>query len=229
MKELPRFQLEKLKIHVFRDNKREGQPMDTLEVMFNPESYSQFYENSYANNYQGIRTSGRKALFKFARPEYLALTLLLDHTTITPVYQNKDNTDIYQKVEDFLKVTSYVDGEIGEPKYLQIEWGKLMFACRLVSVDIKYQFFNREGIPLRASLETKFMKDVDDDKRQKIAEKSTNDLAKFKRIDSDDTLPLLAYNAYGNANRAISIAQANGLNSIRQLTPGTKIKIPGRI
>jgi hypothetical protein len=226
MQELPRFQLEKLKIHVFRDNKREGQPMDTLEAMFNPESYSQTYENSYVNNYKGIRTSGRKAQFKFARPEYLNLTLLLDHTMITPTYQNKDNVDIYQKVENFLKITSYVDGEIGEPKYLQIEWGKLMFACRLASVSVQYQFFNREGIPLRASLEAKFMKDIDDDKRQKIAEKSNNELAKIKRVDADDTLPLLAYVAYGNPNMAIDIAQANSLNSIRQLTPGTKIKIP---
>lgn len=228
--ELPRFRLEKLKIYVFRDDKRQGHPVTTLEAMFNPETYSQHYENIYVNDYQGIRTSGRKSLFKFARSEYLTLTLLLDHTTITPTYStDSGNMNVYQKVTNFLEVTSYVDGEIREPKYLQIEWGTLIFSCRLVSVDVKYQFFNRAGIPLRASLETKFVKDVDDDKRQKTADASYAAVTKGKWISSSDNLPLIANSLSGDSQSVIRIAEANQLNSIRDLPVGTQIKIPNNI
>lgn len=153
------FSLEKLKIQVYGNRLRYGVSKDTFEVMFNPESYSLKYQNVY-HSYQGINTIGRKAMYSLSKPNQLSLKLILDDSGITDRFAGgiigatsvigkiKGKNDVYKKVDKFLKLTTYMDGKIHEPKFLKVEWGDLNFDCRLQSVDIQYTLFNRSGQPL---------------------------------------------------------------------------------
>ncbi|MEQ9369570.1 MAG: hypothetical protein RIG63_11150 [Coleofasciculus chthonoplastes F3-SA18-01] len=215
------FKLEKLKIYVYKDKKQIGVPQDTFEVMFNPESYSLKYENKY-QEHQGMNTSGSSLKYALSKPTHLSLTLILDGTGVTP----GGRKDVYKEVNRFLTLTTHMDGETHEPKSLKIEWGDLIFNCRLGSVDIKYTLFNRSGQPLRAELQTEFSGDIEDSKRVKQENKNSPDLTHKRIIKAGDNLPLMANQIYGDPAYYIQLAAANNLNNFRKLNVGTSISLP---
>ena len=230
------FKLEKLKIRVYENSDRIGLPQETFEAMFNPESYSLKYENVYQSD-QGINTSGRRAKYSLSKPHNLSLKLILDDTgvadyglsgfaTASLAGKLRGTKDVYKQVNRFLKLTTYMDGEIHEPKYLKIEWGDLIFDCRLQSVDVNYTLFNRSGQPIRAELNTVFIGDIQDSKRLKKENKSSPDLTHTKTVKSGDKLPLMAQEIYGNSAYYLQLARANNLNNFRKLKTGTNIKLP---
>lgn len=246
------FKLEKLKIQVYGNRLRVGLPQGTFEVMFNPESYSLKYENVY-QTYQGINTSGRNAKYSFSKPKNLSLKLILDDTGVADygmfgleaapfvvkaaafvgkLTGEKDvdkligQKDVYKQVQKFLQLTTYMDGELHQPKFLKIQWGDLIFDCRLASVDVNYTLFNPSGHPIRAELNTVFIEDIPDSKRVKQEGKSSPDLSHSRTVKSGDKLPLMAQEIYGDSAYYIQLARANNLNNLRKLKVGTNIKLP---
>lgn len=224
------FKLEKLKIQVFSDRERIGSPLpgQTFEVMFNPESYSQSYENVFQKT-QAINTSGSEAKYAMSKPSDLSLKLIIDGTGvstygITNVLGGK--MDVYKKVEDFLQKTSYMDGKTHEPKFLIIAWGKLNFKCRLKSVTVNYTLFDNSGIPLRAELNTVFVSDIENKQRLKKENKNSPDLTHWRIVQSHDTLPLMCEEIYGTPHYYIQVAKANKLDKFRDLVPGQELFFP---
>ncbi|NEO94689.1 MAG: hypothetical protein F6K56_32670 [Moorea sp. SIO3G5] len=229
------FKLEKLKIRVYKDEDR-TQKDGTFEVMFNPESYSLQYGNVYQKK-QGINTSSRSAKYTLTKPEELSLKLILDDTGVADdggfgfagaslVANLLGTRDVDKQVKKFLKLTFEMDGSIHEPKYLKIEWGDLIFDCRLQSVNVKYTLFNRSGKPIRAELDTVFIEDIKDSKRIKLVNKRSPDLTHTRTIKAGDKLPVMAQEIYGESAYYIQLARANNLNNFRKLKTGTTIKLP---
>ncbi len=225
--------LEKLKIHVYKDKKRDSKP-NTFEAMFNPESYSLKYENVY-QGFQGINTSGREAKYSLTKPEELSLKLILDDTGVQGYFglamaalvsNVVGLNDVYKQVQRFLKLTCYMDGDIHEPKYLKVQWGDLIFDCRLKSVEVNYTLFNRRGQPLRAELDTVFSGSIENSKRVKKEGKNSPDLTHTRTVKAGDKLHLMAQEIYGDPSYYIQLARANNLNNLRKLKIGTNIKLP---
>ena len=236
---LSKFKLEKLKIHVYDDRLRSGPPQDSFEVMFNPESYSLQYENVFVPH-QGINTSGREAKYSLSKPSELSLTLILDNSGViaspgvigmlltgSTLYKKmKGTNDISKQVQRFLELTTYMDGEIHEPKFLKIQWGDLIFKCRLTSVKISYTLFNRNGQPIRASLDTQFVGDVEESERVKQENKSSPDLTHKRTVRAGDKLTLMTDEIYGSSSYYIKVAQINKLNNFRRLRTGKTLHFP---
>ncbi|NET44171.1 hypothetical protein [Okeania sp. SIO2B3] len=223
------FKLEKLKINVYDKAARSGAPKDTFEVMFNPESYSLRYENVF-QGYQGINTSGRMARYSLSKPQELSLKLILDNTGVTSMgitnLLSSGENDVYKRVQNFLKLTTEMDGNIHEPKYLKIEWGDLNFSCRLQSLEVNYTLFNRSGQPTRAELNTVFVADIEDCKRVKKENKNSPDVYHSRMVKSGDKLPLMTQKIYGDPAYYIQIAKVNNLNNFRKLKTGMNLKFP---
>lgn len=226
------FKLEKLKIRVYGNRRRIGLGEDKFEVMFNPESYSLKYENVYEPS-QGINTSGRATKYSLSKPQNLSLKLILDDTGVADsgiagalIGNILGTKDVYKQVNRFLKLTTHMDGKIHEPKFLKIEWGDLIFDCRLESVNVNYTLFNRSGQPIRAELDTVFIGDIQDSKRIKKENKSSPDLTHSRIIKSGDKLPLMAQEIYGDSAYYIELARANNLNNFRKLKTGSIINLP---
>lgn len=223
------FKLEKLKIDVYDKVGRSGSPQDTFEVMFNPESYSLKYENRFEPQ-QGINTTGRELKYSLSKPDSLSMKLILDNTGVTSMgitdLLSSGEKDVYKRVQNFLKLTTHMDGNIHEPKYLTIEWGDLNFSCRLESVDINYTLFNRSGQPTRAELDTVFRGDIEDSKRVKKENKNSPDVYHSRIVKSEDKLPFMTQKIYGDPAYYIQIAKVNNLNNFRKLKTGTNLKFP---
>ena len=78
-----------------------------------------------------------------------------------------------QRIEDFLKLAFYMNGDTHEPNYLRVSWGDLNFSCRLSSVNINYTSFDRQGNALRAELDLQLISDEDVNKRLAIARENS--------------------------------------------------------
>lgn len=221
------FKLEKLKILVFSDRERKLQS-DMFQVMFNPESYSQSYENVF-QRVQGINTSGREARYSMSLPSELSLKLILDGTGVS-TYGIENllggKKDVATEVKRFLKLTSYMDGTIHEPKFLQIFWGNLKFSCRLKKVTINYSLFDQSGLPLRAELDAVFVSDLTNEERAKEENKTSPDLTHYRVVQAHDTLPAMCEQIYGSPHYFIQVARVNGLNDFRNLQPGQELFFP---
>ena len=219
--------LEKLKIKVYTDCKREGKPLDTFEVMFNPESFNQRYEIQYSRK-EGIGISGHKVIYSRSKPSSLKLKLVLDGTDVNEmgIFQLGPQKTVSERIKKFLKQAYQMDGEIHEPHYLVVEWGDLRFLGRLGSVDITYTSFDRAGKPLRAELDVTLVSDVPPEKRLAQDDLRSADLTHSRTVRNGDTLPLLTKEVYGSSTHYLRVAQVNNLDNFRNLIPGQKIVFP---
>jgi nucleoid-associated protein YgaU len=224
------FKLEKLKIYVKDTDKKTIETEPSFEVMFNPESF----KTSHGNVFQKKPTltpgsDNKKANYTGSTSDKLALTLILDSTGSTDFGVSgliQKIPDVRAQVNRFLKACFRIEGKKHEPNHLQIRWGIIHFNCVLESVEIKYTSFDKSGMPLRAQLDTVFLGDrgtvTDLDKE----EPSSPDLSHTRIVKQGDTLPLLTKDIYGSAKYYLRVAQANGLDNFRNLTPGQEIIFP---
>ncbi|HBF38579.1 MAG TPA: hypothetical protein DDW50_14830 [Firmicutes bacterium] len=141
---------------------------DTFEAMFNPESYSETFAVSFKNV---DRVSGGLEVYDYDKtpPQDFKLKLIIDGTGVTDydssafsVFKQIFET-VYEQINHFLRLAWYPVNEKAIP--LKIEWGNLSIHCYLKEVTINYTLFDREGLPLRAELDTSFMSDPDNYKK----------------------------------------------------------------
>ena len=234
------WKLEKLTIFSYPTEEHNSDEQK-LEVMFNPESYSLTYENVYGA-YQGINTTGREAIYTLSKPSTLSLKLIFDGTGVTefslplsdtyfdPVFElrrpwSKSET-VSQRIRNFMKLTSDMDGKVHQPRFLKIEWGTLVYKCRLKSYKITYTLFDKGGDPLRAEVDALFFGETDEEARIKRENKSSPDLTHKRVVRSHDTLPLLCHEIYGSGNYYLEVAKANKLVDFRNLGPGQELFFP---
>lgn len=232
--------LEKLKIKSFSTPERVEGPFglfqaETFEAMFNPESYSFTYTNEFQKQ-KGINTAGRTANFALTQSSELSFKFLIDDSSATAglaagtpslsIAGISLRKTIHDRVEAFLDLTGRIDGELHEPRYLRLEWGDLIFDCRLKSVEVSYTLFNRSGRAIRAELNAKFVEDLDPQKATAVTAKQSPDLTHERQVVSGDTLPLMAYRVYREPTHYIRVAQANKLNNFRRLKPKTDLQFP---
>ncbi|MFQ5587905.1 MAG: hypothetical protein ACE5F7_03610 [Nitrospiria bacterium] len=221
------FKLERLKIKAYKSGRRAGSPVGTFEAMFNPASFKQKYAIAYGKN-QGINSTGRAVNYSRSEPSDLNIKLILDGTGVTDygVVSLFKPKKVSEQVKSFLDLTFHMNGTIHKPNYLTVEWGDLNFPCRLLSADITYTTFDRNGSPLRAELDVKLISDDETEKRMKKENKSSPDLTHRRVVKSGDTLPLMTKEIYGTSSHYLRVAQVNDLNNFRNLSPGQEIVFP---
>ncbi len=222
------FKLQKLKISSYDTAARtiSGLP---FEVMFNPASISVKHQNKFSK-LQGINTKGRTAKYAYTNSDEINLDIVLDGTGVTEFgVMTLFRKSVAEQIKQFMDMCFYMDGNIHEPKYLKIQWGDGVlqdFNCRLQSVDIEYSMFEKSGASLHAVLKASFISDEDPDKRGLLENKSSPDLTHSRIVKSGDTLPLLSKEIYGSSAYYLRLAQVNGLDDFRNLTPGMEIIFP---
>lgn len=213
-------ELVKFKIEAFQKEDYSGSPVDTFEVMFNPNNYVRKYEVEYHER-QGAGDAGSPQVFGKIKPQEYNFEFLLDGTgTIA------DKVDVNEKIQQFLEVTGKNDGDIHRPRYLKLVWGSLLVKCVLKSAEVSYALFNPDGTPLRAKIRAIFSENIEDTLR--VAEQGNNspDLSHYRTIREGDNLPLLTENIYGNSSYYLQIAKINGLKNFRQLEVGQRLWFP---
>jgi Contractile injection system tube protein len=221
------FKLEKLQIKAYNSRSRTGNPIGTFEAMFNPASFNQRYEIQYGKG-QGFNSSNKVVNYARSKPSQLTLQLILDGTGVDEIGLTAlgSRKTVQERIKEFVDLTFRMNGAIHEPNYLVVEWGELVFSCRLESVEIKYTSFERDGTARRAELEVSLISDTTAKKRMRIENKSSPDLTHRRIVRQGETLPLLTKEIYGSSKYYLSVAQASKLDNFRNLTPGQELIFP---
>lgn len=240
------FKLARLTIEGYGDAERTSKPFATFTAQYNPETFSMRHENRY----QGAQVPGGTAnsgAWSCSPPVRITLNLILDGTDVGRMGLNRldfgGEPTVSERIDDFLSICHRVKSSTHEPAYLRLRWGKAIggaaarrapqepaappcFDCRLESVDIQYKAFNRDGSPLHAELVATFVESVSPARQGRQANLQSPDLTHRRVVKEGDTLPLLCRAIYGAPVYYLRVAQVNGLDDFRSLTPGQELFFP---
>jgi nucleoid-associated protein YgaU len=213
--------LEKIRI---REDKGGGRE---FEVLFNPEQYTV----SRGNNFAQVAVPGLSSpLLQFSHGELrtLQMELLFDSRekhVVANRTRTEANSDLRLVLDQFLGLMD-IDPDTHAPPVLLFVWGSLTFRCVLVSASQKFTLFKQNGDPLRATVTVTFNEYVNAEMEAKFTKRKTADYTKTHEVAEGDTLPGIAYAAYGDAALWRPIALRNGLTDPRRLPVGVRLVVP---
>ncbi|OFZ96298.1 MAG: hypothetical protein A3H35_17135 [Betaproteobacteria bacterium RIFCSPLOWO2_02_FULL_62_17] len=210
----------RLKIEAHRQQDCTGTAVETFEVLFNPNTYSQKYEVAYHPR-QGAGDTGSPQVYGKIKPQEYSFELLFDGTGTAIKKVN-----VPDEIEKFLKVTGKHDGEIHRPMYLLLIWGRLLSKCVLKSADITYTLFEPGGNALRAKVRAVFSENIADTLRVAEERRSSPNLTHVHTVTAGEHLSQLADRYYGDASRYLQVAAYNRLANFRRLDPGQQLVFP---
>jgi hypothetical protein len=221
--------LEKMLILAFPDSEKaeSGGANDTpdkFEALINPESYTQTYKLKFSETGQGQGTSGKQLKYQYTEPEEMSFEFLFD---CTGIIDGKPRDSIADDIKTFRQVLIDYKGDAHEPRHFKLVWGQnSIFKGRVTEVSITYKLFKSDGTPIRAIAKVTFKSSIEEQKRAAKENKQSADLTHVRMVKAGDSLPLMCYRIYGDPKYYLTVAQKNGLNNFRNLTPGMKIVFP---
>jgi nucleoid-associated protein YgaU len=207
----------------FKDPACTGKESASIVAFINPSAYEQSYTVDYTPD-QSLGKSGETQNFKGMGGSELKLNFFVDGTGVVKL--PSEYTDVDSYIAGFSKIVAGYVGDIHRPYYLLIIWGALKFTGVCKKIDVKYTLFNASGKALRATIEVTFTKSIDYKTKVKESAMSSPDLTHLRTVTAGDTLPLMAYQIYGDSSYYLKVARANGLSSFMDIKPGDQIYFP---
>jgi hypothetical protein len=134
--------------------------------------------------------------------------------------------NILDEIEAFKNIVLTYDGDIHEPRTVQLLWGTLFFEGKLTSLQFNYKLFQPDGTPIRVVATAAFTGSIEDNLREALKKSNSPDLTHIRKVGEGDTLPLMTYKIYGDAAYYLEVARINKIINFRNLKPGTEIFFP---
>lgn len=211
--------LDKLKLLSFKDETFKN-PRGVYIAYFNPDSFSETYSVTYTDA-EGEGGVGSDAKYSKTLAKTYSFNLIIDGTGSSGL-----KLPVLPQIELFKEMAYNYVGEIHRPPYLILNWGPKVEKCVLTSLTIDYTLFDPVGMPLRATLKTKFKEVLPFLLRKKILKINSPDLTHSRIVKEGDTLPLLCEEIYGDPKLYLKVAEVNKLTNYRELVPGTEVILP---
>jgi len=231
-------ELKKMKLVAYTDisfsTKADGLDYD---VLINPESYALTY-GTEVNQKSAQGSSESITSFSKRSAQSLTFKFLFDGTGVIKRGGGgllsglavpglpADKPDVVQDFEKFKSVVYDYDGTTHQPRYVQLQWGPLLYNCQMTRMTLTFKLFNPDGTPLRAEADCTFQGVIDETKLAAIENRQSPDLTHIRTVIKGDTLPLMCYKEYGDSKYYYQVAQYNGLTDFKKLTAGAKIIFP---
>lgn len=230
-------ELLKMKLVAYDDITFSSPSGDEYEVLINPETYALTYA-SETNPKSAQGSSESITSFNKRSPQSLTFKFLFDGTgvitrggggllsglAVPGLPSNKP--DVMADYEAFKSVVYQYASDTHQPRFVQLQWGPLLYNCQATKMTITFKLFNPDGTPLRAEAECTFQGVIDEEKLAAIENRQSPDLTHVRTVIAGDTLPLICYREYGDSKYYYQVAQINGLTDFKSLVPGSKIILP---
>ncbi len=205
--------------------KSHGKDYDSFDVQFNPTEYTLNRTNQIAE----IAIPGLdNPLLQFIRGqnEKLTLDLFFDVRQIRPTEQDRGVKDV-TVLTDRIYQLAKIHPDLHAPPRIQFLWSKrLSFTAIVESVQQKFELFDPDGIPLRATLSVVFRQFETLADQVKRLNLKSSDHTKLWVVKRGDTLSSIAAEEYDDPCEWRHIADHNSINNPRRLVPGSVLEIP---
>jgi len=204
---------------------------ETITVLFNPTEYSITKTNTW--NFKEVQGSSLPPPeFGGGSPRQISLSLLLDNSVLD---ESQSVLSITQKLFKMMEVGDGQPpaGSRSSPPYVTFRWGAVdTFKAVCTSLTCTYQLFEPNGDPIRADVKL----DLKQAEPASTASANSANLgqnpttralagAGMHTVQDGDSLPSIAYRAYGDATRWRTIADANEIDDPLRLRRGTPLML----
>lgn len=192
-----------------------------ISVLFNPTEYTIERSNTYkTTSVPGL--SGPLIHFINGEADSLSMELFLDDYTDAPKNGQKG---VRERVDEIAAMLD-IDNNQHAPPIVRFVWGKLSFKAIIEKLTRKFQLFQPEGVPARATLGISFkeyrtLSELLVNPRLQSADKS-----KRRVVVAGDSLWLMASREYHDATLWRAIAEANDLDDPRAILAGQWLIVP---
>jgi hypothetical protein len=215
----------KLQVTAYADGDFTKPVAGPLSVTVNPDKYTHSYQIKYTDP-QAQGSTGASPRFNKIAAEKVNFELVFDGTGVIAPPTPAPPQPVSKQIEAFKGIVFDYSGKIHSPKYVKLNWGTLLFRCRLSSLDFTYKLFKPDGSPLRATARAAFIGYTDEEELARQANKSSPDLTHLVMVKAGDTLPLMCWNVYGTSTPYLQVAAVNELVEFRNLRPGSQLLFP---
>lgn len=218
----------KLRLTSYDPNTNAEVPSKTFELMLNPEYYSvkstiNYTDDEHANGH----CTGDSFKYTGAPSRDIDIgPFILDVTGAVPFKSTLLDQSITKMIEKLEEVVYNYIGKNHEPPAIKIEWGSNSYTAKLKSMDVKYTLFAEDGDPLRAEVTLSLKEYKKGEEIASVEKPSSPDLTHLVEVKDGDTLPLMCNRIYKDCSYYREVAEINGLDDFRHLTPGTFLYFP---
>lgn len=203
-----------------------------ITCLFNPTEYTVAKQNQWTPR-ESVGTNVPKLDFTGGGSRTMTLELFFDVFE----QQGASAADLIGKLWDLTMIdknsatTKNKKSGKARPPLCLFQWGGTwQFTAAVTNLSVKYTLFRPDGTPVRA-IASITLQEAQDDKKQK----GTNPTSyaepghRVRTVKPQDTLPLIAYQEYGDAGKWRHIASANNLDDPQSISAGQILKIPERV
>jgi len=205
---------------------------ETIKVLFNPTEYTITKTNTW--NFKEVQgASLPPAEFGGGNPRELSVSLLLDASLLEASQSVKSVTDALFKMMEVADGQPAAGTRASPPK-VTFRWGAVdTFKAVCTSLTIAYQLFKPNGEPIRADVKLQLKQaEPASTASSSSANQGQNPTTRavaghgVHTVQDGDSLPSIAYRAYGDATRWRAIAEANDVDDPLRLRRGTPLMLP---
>jgi nucleoid-associated protein YgaU len=203
-----------------------------LTCLFNPQQYAISKLNEWRAT-PVVGTSLPAMQFGGGLGRELSLELLFDAT-------DNSSVDVRQITDQLFLMMEATRPAVGDPNSARpptvtFSWGPTVtFTAVCRHLNVSYTLFRPDGTPIRAFAGLTLVQVEKADSRsgsgaaapQNPTTRATGRLS-VHVLQQGDTLPAIAYDAYGDPTRWREIAEANGIDDPLRLRRGDALRIPG--
>jgi hypothetical protein len=203
-----------------------------FDVLFNPTEFSISKSNEW--KYEKVKgTTFTPPKFGGGNPRELTLNLLLDASLLGKTQHVRGITD------DLFKMMEPPGGSSGgsstaAPPFITFSWGsETTFKSVCTQLTVAYKLFRPNGDPIRAEVKmTLKQAEAASTASSTGANRGQNPTTRANAghgvhtVRDGDTLPSIAYAAYGDATAWRAIAQANGIDNPLHVRSGRALSLP---
>ncbi|TDO96696.1 hypothetical protein [Marinomonas balearica] len=198
-------------------------------------------KSTYSHCVKQLKTSngsGSIVKFNYSEPSQMNIKLLLDDTTYSneaafalPANLIPDSVDSIIKK---LLVMFAIDGELHSPRFIRVTPLQMPmvkgphtgFSGFLSSMEISNDIVDSRGNRIKATVDLKFMECKSASQSDKQISYSSPDLTHIYQTFGGDKLVNKVNKTYGEPDYVHSVAEANGLNTVRHLKVGGSVEFP---
>lgn len=196
-----------------------GSPM---VLQYNPQSFSIKEELEFEQK-QEQGQPGNDPQYKGIKPREFSIEFTIDSMGLfTPA-----RIPVIEHIALFRSLTTVPNPQEHRPQRLIVQYGTFISSCNLISSEVTYTIFDREGIPLRAKVKANFQETKDTELNKAARHFSSPDVThQYIVEEQDEQLPFIVYRFYKTPDFYIAVARANGMKTFRKLPEETKIFLP---
>ena len=196
-----------------------------LTCWFNPNEYSISKTNAWAFD-KVVGKAVPVAQFGGGEPRKLNLDLLFDATDGTRDVRAVTD-ELLRMMEVNPALASGARKNSGRPPMVTFAWGEFVsFKSVIESLTVQYTLFDQTGKPLRAQVKLSLIQAAKAEDASAQNPTTRGEVLSTHEVRDGDSLPSIAYAAYGNATAWRSIAEANGIDDPLRLRRGEILTIP---